>query len=70
MKQIQAPVKEIEDLPLFFNPSQLAPVWGISKDTAYRLAVKKGFPSARIGKRIIIHREKFIEWADTHFSGI
>ena len=57
----------IEELPAFFNPRQLAIVLGISKDTAYRLSATKGFPSLRIGKRIIIHREKFIEWANQNF---
>lgn len=59
---------DIGELPLFFNPRQLAGVLGISKDTAYRLSATKGFPSLRIGKRIIIHRDKFLEWADQNFS--
>lgn len=52
----------IDTVPLFFNPRQLADILGIGKNQAYRLAMSEGFPSMRIGKRIIIHRDKFVDW--------
>jgi excisionase family DNA binding protein len=53
---------DVDTMPLFFNPRQLADILGICKNKAYKLALSKDFPSMRIGKRIIIHREKFVEW--------
>jgi hypothetical protein len=58
----------IDTMPVFFNPRQLANILGIGKNQAYRLALSKGFPSLRIGKRIIIHRDKFIDWLDANIN--
>ncbi|WP_066456847.1 helix-turn-helix domain-containing protein [Anaerotruncus rubiinfantis] len=58
----------IDDLPTFFGPRQLAKVMGISKDTAYRLAESDTFPSARIGRRVVIHKDRFLEWVVVYFS--
>ena len=35
---------------------------GISYTTAYKLVVEKGFPSFRIGKRILIDRDGLCKW--------
>lgn len=59
---------EVDCMPLFFNPRQLADILGIGKNQAYRLALSKGFPSMRIGKRIIIHRDKFVDWLSANLN--
>lgn len=62
-----AAVISVEQLPEFFSPRRLADVFGICKAKAYQLSVSEGFPSIRIGKRIVIHRDKLIEWIDQNF---
>ena len=41
---------------------EAAEVLGISKTSAYELSHTKSFPSMTVGGRIIIPRDKFIEW--------
>lgn len=44
---------------------QVAEVLGISKTSAYELVHSDDFPSISIGKRLIIPKDKFIEWIKT-----
>ena len=41
---------------------QVSEVLGISKTSAYELSHTKSFPSMTVGGRIIVPRDKFIEW--------
>ena len=52
-----------KELPLTLSVDEVAEVLGISRRLAYKLAKKKGFPAARVGKkRLVIPRDHFIEW--------
>lgn len=51
-----------DQLPLMLSVPEIATVLGISRAAAYELARSKGFPSLRIGTRIVIPKEQFIEW--------
>ena len=51
-------------LPLSLNANDIAAVLGISRANAYTLMRAKGFPTIFIGKRMIVPRDKFIEWMD------
>lgn len=53
-----------EQLPLMLNAQQLCQVLGISISSAYELLNEKGFPSVRIGNRLIVPKEKLKEWID------
>ena len=55
-------------LPLSLNANDIAAVLGISRANAYTLMRAKGFPTIFIGKRMIVPRDKFIEWMDLHIS--
>ena len=55
-------------LPLSLNANDIAAVLGISRANAYTLMRAKGFPSIFIGKRMIVPRDKFIEWMDLQIS--
>lgn len=37
---------------------------GISKNAAYELANSAGFPTIRLGRKILIPREAFLRWLD------
>ena len=55
-------------LPLSLNANDIAAVLGISRANAYTLMRAKGFPTIFIGKRMIVPRDKFIEWMDPQIS--
>ena len=55
-------------LPLSLNANDIAAVLGISRANAYTLMRAKGFPTIFIGKRMIVPRDKFIEWMDLQIS--
>lgn len=56
--------KSYDELPLFFNAESLSKVLGISSTTAYELMHREDFPSIKIGNRLIVPKEKFIEWVN------
>lgn len=55
-------------LPISLNAKDIAAVLGISRANAYTLMRAKGFPTIYIGKRMIVPRDKFIEWMDLQVS--
>lgn len=52
----------LDKLSDFFGPVELARCLGISKNAGYALAKSDGFPSKRIGKKIIINKQAFLNW--------
>ena len=56
--------KSYQDLPLTLTAPEVGEVLGISRAAAYELARSEGFPRMKIGKRILIPRDKFIQWID------
>ena len=51
-------------IALMMNMTDVAAVLGISRAGACKLAHSADFPSIQIGKRIVVSREKFLEWLD------
>ena len=62
MKQVK--YKSYEELPLMLSVPEMAAVLGISQAGAYELVRTDGFPSLKVGSRIVVPKEKFIEWID------
>ena len=60
--------KNYDDLPLMMSVQEVADVLGISKSSAYVLAKEKGFPTLKIGARVVIPRDRFIEWINKNVS--
>ena len=58
----------LEQLPITLRADELAAVLGISRAGAYTLMRSKGFPTIFIGKRMVVHRDKFIQWMDEQVS--
>lgn len=56
--------KTYEDLPLFLNAETVARVLGISNAGAYELMHEPGFPVLRVGKRLVVPKEKFQQWVE------
>ena len=56
--------KNYEDLPLTLTAPEVGEVLGISRAAAYELVRSRGFPRMRIGTRILVPKDKFIQWID------
>ena len=54
----------LEQLPITLSANQLAQVLGISRANAYTLMHSKGFPTIQIGKRMVVPKNKLIEWME------
>ena len=61
--------KSYEDLPLFLNAATVAKVLGVSPSSGYELMHEPGFPVLRVGSRMVVPKEKFIEWVEQHMKG-
>ncbi len=56
--------KNYEALPLMLSVPKVGEVLGISRAGAYELVRSKGFPSMKVGTRILVPRDKFLAWID------
>ena len=65
----RAMYKNFEELPLFLNADLVSKVLGIAPSSAYELMHEKGFPSLRIGNRIVVPKEKFQQWVEEQMRG-
>jgi predicted DNA-binding transcriptional regulator AlpA len=53
-----------EQLPLMLNAEDIKDVMNISRAGAYQLMHREDFPKIIIGKRIVVPRDKFLEWLE------
>ena len=56
--------RSYDDLPLTLTVPEVGEALGISRAKAYDLVRSEGFPSMRIGTRILVPRDKLIRWID------
>ena len=61
--------KSYDELPLFLNAATVASVLGVSPSSGYELMHESGFPSLRIGNRIVVPKENFIKWVEQTTKG-
>lgn len=61
--------KSYDDLPLFLNAAMVAKVLGIAPSSSYELMHEADFPTLKIGNRIVVPKEKFIDWVEQHAKG-
>ncbi|MBE6909191.1 MAG: helix-turn-helix domain-containing protein [Ruminococcaceae bacterium] len=54
--------KSYDDLPLMLSVPDLVALLGISRAGAYELVKRKDFPALRIGKRVLVPKDKLIAW--------
>ncbi len=53
-----------DQLPIILNANAIAQTLGISRAGAYELMNSEGFPTLRIGKRMMVSKEHFILWIE------
>lgn len=51
-----------DQLPLFLNAELVSKTLGIAPSSAYELMHEASFPTLRVGNRIVVPKEKFVEW--------
>ena len=61
--------KNYDDLPLFLNAAMVSKVPGVSPSCSYELMHEKDFPVLRVGNRMVMPKEKFVEWVERHSGG-
>ena len=61
--------KSYDDLPLFLNSETVAKVLGVSPSSGYELMHEPGFPVLRIGNRMVVPKEQFIQWVNARVGG-
>ena len=65
----QSMYKHYDELPLFLNSETVAKTLGVSPSSAYELMHEPGFPVLRIGNRMVVPKEQFIQWVVEHTEG-
>ncbi len=60
--------KSYEELPLFLNADLVAKVLGVSPSSGYELMHKPGFPVLKVGSRVVVPKEKFVQWVEEHIA--
>ena len=61
--------KTYDELPLFLNAETVAKALGVSPSSGYELMHQQGFPSLKIGNRIVVPKERFIQWVNQNTTG-
>ena len=61
--------KSYNELPLFLNSELVAKVLGVSPSSGYELMHEPDFPVLRVGSRMVVPKEKFIQWVEEHTGG-
>ena len=58
-----------DDLPLFLNAETVAKVLGVSPSSGYELMHEPDFPVLRVGSRMVVPKEQFIQWVNERVGG-
>ena len=61
--------KRYDELPLFLNAATVAKVLGVSPSSGYELMHEPDFPVLKVGSRLVVPKEKFVEWVSQHAQG-
>ncbi len=61
--------KSYDELPMFLSAKTLAQVLGVSISTAYELFHEPSFPTLRVGSRMVVPKEKLMQWVESQSGG-
>ncbi len=61
--------KSYDELPLFLNATMVVKVLGVSPSIGCELVPETGFPVLKVGSRMVVPKEKFIQWVEQHTGG-
>ena len=54
---------------LVLNAELMAKVLGVSPSNGYELMHEEEFPTLRVGSRMVVPKEKFVQWVEEHTAG-
>lgn len=57
-----------DQLPIMLSVTEVARFLGISWTNAYELIHTEGFPQIQLGKRIVIPKDKLLEWLNNQIK--
>lgn len=57
------------DERMTISVEEFGKLFGVSRVTAYQLANSKGFPSVRVGRKILVLRKQLETWLEEHMNG-
>ena len=58
--------EEFDQLPFMLNAKDLVRILHISRSEVYAYMHSKDFPTTTIGIRMLVRKDKLIEWLDRH----
>ena len=58
-----------DEFPLSLNAELVAKVLGVSPSSGYELMHEADFPVLKVGSRMVVPKEKFIEWVERNTKG-
>ena len=61
--------KSYDDLPLFLNAEMVEKVLGVSPSSEYEFMHENCFPVLRVGNRMVVPKDAFIRWVESHTGG-
>ena len=61
--------KNYDELPLFLNAVTVAKMLGVSPSSGYELMHEPDFPVLKVGSRMVVPKEQFVEWVSQHTQG-
>lgn len=62
MKQLKRKFKTLDELPAVMTVDDVMDILRISKANAYKVMASEGFPTLRIGKRVLAEKTAFTSW--------
>ena len=60
--------KSLNDLPAMLTVAQVASALNISRTSAYELVYCKNFPAMLIGSRILVPKDRLMNWIDNKLA--
>lgn len=57
------------DEKMTLTVDEMSKILGVSRPMAYRLANSEGFPSIKVGRRILVLRKQLESWLEAHING-
>ena len=58
-----------EQLPITLTADHIVAALGISRANAYILLRSDGFPTLHIGKRMVVPKDRFLQWITDSVNG-
>lgn len=69
LRSMRSQFTSYEQLPITLTADHVAAALGISRANAYILLRSDGFPTLHIGKRMVVPKDRFLQWITDSVNG-